>query len=364
MILASGFLNQLKAVPSGQGFEIKPVYLLYGEEPLFLRDCHDGLRTQLQQQGYLTGDFYEVDANFNWQTLQMATQAGSLFSEQRMILVAMPKGAPGVLGTQFIQDWCAQALRHTQSSALPEMVLVFVCERLDARQSKSKWVSAIESAGLVVQAKSVPQSALPAWCQQKALTLGLQLDLEAATLLAQRVEGNLLAADQELLKLSLLFADVNHNANAQTQGVVQISAQTIVENVVDQAHYQLFALGSAMLQGQVANSMQRLTRLREEGVEAPIILWLLTTEIRQLSALHQLTMSMSLTQAFKQLHVWSSKQAEYSAALKRKKGDWSIFLRQALQIDLMIKGLTPTLNADEIWQSLAQLIMDMASDYK
>ncbi|WP_127471226.1 DNA polymerase III subunit delta [Thiomicrorhabdus aquaedulcis] len=361
MILASGFLNQLKAVQAGQAFEIKPVYLLYGEEPLFLRDCHDSLRTQLQQQGYLTGDFYEVDANFNWQTLQMATQAGSLFSEQRMILVSMPKGAPGVAGTQFIQDWCA---RTQMQVALPEMVLVFLCERLDARQSKAKWVSAIESAGLVVQAKSVPLAALPGWCQQKANTLGLQLDTEAATLLAQRVEGNLLAADQELLKLSLLFAPADFNVNAHNvhAPAVAINVQTILDNVVDQAHYQLFALGSAMLNGQVASSVQMLTRLREEGVEAPIILWLLTTEIRQLAALRQLSMSMSVAQALKQLHVWSSQHAQYSAALKRKKGDWSGLLAQALQIDLMIKGITPTLGADPIWHALLQLIVDIASD--
>ncbi|NPA72512.1 MAG: DNA polymerase III subunit delta [Gammaproteobacteria bacterium] len=344
MILASAFLNQLQS-QSTAGFAIQPVYLLYGEEPLFLRDCFDGLRSTLKAQGYLTGDVYDVDASFDWQSLQMETQAGSLFSDTRMILVNMPKGAPGREGTKFIQNWC----QYSQAMP-PEVVVVIQCEKLDSRQTKSKWVQAIESAGLVVQAKPVPINALPSWCQKKATEQGLVLNQEAASLLAERVEGNLLAADQELLKLSLILPPGS-----------EVSVQVIQDNVVDQAHYQLFALSTAILNGRMDYAQQMLMRLRQEGVEAPILLWLLSKELRQLIELSQLMQQGSLNQAFKQAGVWSSKQAEYSSALKRQNGvAWQALLKSALNIDLMIKGIQPTLSADEVWLGLSQLVSKMA----
>lgn len=341
MILASAFLNQLN---SGN-LEIKPIYLLYGEEPLFLRDSLDGLKKQLVSQGYMVNETYDVDANFDWQNLQMDTQAGSLFSESRMILINMPKGSPGRDGGKFFQDWCAyvQALP-------PEIVLVVFCEKLDNRQIKAKWVSSIESAGLVVQAKPVPMNALPGWCQNHAQSQGLTLEREAANLLADRVEGNLLAADQEITKLSLSLP----------AGSV-VTAEHILEHVVDQAHYQLFALATAMLNGKVAYSVQMLTRLQQEGIEAPVILWLLSKEIRQLIELAQLTKQISLNQAFKQCRIWQSRQGEYSQAMQRHGlQDWQNLLKQALQIDMMIKGIQPTLSDREVWFGLSDIVAKIA----
>lgn len=347
MILASAFLNQLQQ----NRLELKPIYLLYGEEALFLRDCADGLRHALQSQGYLYGERYEADAGFDWRSLQMETQAGSLFSEQRVVSVSMPKGNPGTDGTQFIQDWVRISAESGASGLPPEVIVVVECEKLESRQLKSKWVAAIESAGLVVQAKPVPTQALPAWCQQKAQQVGIQLDNEAATLLAERVEGNLLAADQELIKLSLLYP----------QGAV-IDASIIAQSVVDQAHYQLFALASEMLLGRGDHAQQMLLRLRQEGLEAPVILWLVAKEIRQQWELAQLSQSVPLMQAFNQLKIWQSRQAECKAALQRHSlHDWQAMLKQALQIDLLIKGVRPKLNDEEIWMGLSALVRQIAA---
>lgn len=345
MILASAFLKQLQTA----NMPVKPIYLLYGEEPLFLRDGFDGLRNQLHQQGYMSGDVYDVDANFDWQSLQMETQAGSLFAETRMILLNMPKGSPGREGGKFIQDWCSFNQQQAQQG-LPEIVLVIMCERLDSRQVKAKWVTAIESAGLVVQAKPVPAQALPGWCQMQAQQHGLALDNEAASLLAERVEGNLLAADQEIIKLSLILAPGS-----------TVNAQQINEHVVDQAHYQLFALATTMLNGNPQYSVQMLNRLHQEGIEAPVVLWLLAKELRQLIELAQLTQQISLNQAFKQCRIWSSRQAEYNQAMQRHNlQDWQALLKQALQIDMMIKGIHPILNEREIWSELADLVSKIA----
>ncbi len=341
MILASAFLNQLNT----GNLEVKPIYLLYGEEPLFLRDSLDGLRKNLLSMGYMASETYDVDSNFDWQSLKMDTQAGSLFAETRMILINMPKGSPGREGGKFFQDWCA----FTQALP-PEIVLVVLCERLDSRQTKAKWVTSIESAGLVVQAKPVPANALPGWCQNQAQKHGLTLEAEAASLLAERVEGNLLAADQEITKLSLSLES----------GTV-ITAQDILEHVVDQAHYQLFALATAMLKGNTAYSVQMLSRLQQEGIEAPVILWLLSKEIRQLIELAQLTQQVSLNQAFQKCRIWQSRQNEYSQAMQRHNlQEWQGLLKQALQIDMMIKGIKPTSSDREVWFGLSDLVAKIA----
>lgn len=344
MILASAFLKQIQ----NQHVALNSLYLIYGEEGLFLRDCSDALRGFLQAQGYLFSDRYEVDAGFDWQTLQMETQAGSLFSEQRVVLLSMPKGNPGKEGGKFIQDWAN--LNAKLAQVPPEVIVVIECEKLDSRQTKAKWFQAIESAGLVIQAKPVPTNMLPGWCQQRAQQQGLQLEGEAAALLAERVEGNLLAADQELIKLSLI-----HPENTL------VTAQMINESVVDQAHYQLFALATAMLEGRKDYALQILQRLRQEGVEAPIILWLLAKEIRQLLDMTQLQQSMPRAQAFKQLRIWQSRQAEVTSALQRHAAElWPELIKQALQVDLMIKGVKKTLNEDEIWMGLSGLVAQVA----
>lgn len=337
MILAPAFLRQLD-----QGnLKIAPIYLIYGEEPLYIRRSTDALRGFLKSQGFEQRDSYDIDAQFDWGGLQMETQTGSLFAEQRMLELKMPTGNPGRVGTEFIQAWCNQSVQ------LPlDMVLVIYCERLDARQTKSKWVQAIEAAGLVVQSRPLEARELPQWCQHQAQRLNLQLDADAAALLAERIEGNLLAADQELEKLALL----------KPQGAT-VSVQDIEQMVVDQAHYQLFALSSLLLTGQAKQALHVLHRLRQEGSEPPVVLWLLTRELRQLIELVQKQQQMPLGQAMKSMRIWSSKQQEYGQALRRHAGlHWQNCLLQAYEIDRQIKGTRP----GDPWLGLSDLVMKIA----
>lgn len=338
MIPAQAFMNQLS---SGQ-LQVPPILVIYGEEPLFIRQGLDSFRQFAQQQGYLQRERFEVDANFDWQALEMETQAGSLFADQRMLELNMPKGTPGKAGTDFIQRWVN--LAHTQP---PEICLLILCEKLEAKQTKAKWFQAIESTGLAVQSKPIEVNALPSWCQQRAQFAGFSLDQEAAALLAERVEGNLLAADQEMEKLSLLFPQGAH-----------LTGQDIVENVADQAHYQLFALSSAALKGETTYALQILNRLRQEGLEAPIILWLLAREIRTLVQLNEKQATMPLGQVFKSLRIWSSRQGEYHAALRRHSSQtWLKLLGLCAQIDFEIKGIQ---KGDE-WLSLNQLVVKISN---
>ena len=339
MIPAPAFLRQLQ----DPGFQIKPITLIYGEEPLYIRRSLDALRGFLKSQDYLQRERFEVDASYKWDDLRMETSAGSLFADRRIIELDMPKGAPGKDGGAFIQEWA-----NSQHDMPPEICLIITCEKLDSRQLKAKWAQSIESHGLVVQSKPIDGTALVKWCQTRAQESGLSLDNEAANLLAERVEGNLLAADQEVEKLSLLFPTGS-----------ALGAQQIIDNVADQAHYQLFALSTAMLKGRTQYALQILHRLQQEGLEAPVVLWLLSKELRQLIAIAQKQQTMNLAQAYKQLRIWSSKQGEFSAALQRHDlAYWQSLLNLALQVDLTIKGVQ---KGDE-WLGLADLVYKISTN--
>lgn len=347
MILASAFLRQLQSAQ----FQAQSVYLLYGEEPLFLRDATQGLKQRLQALGFERGEVFEVEQGFDWMGLQMETQSASLFAQQRFIVLNMPKGNPGKEGSAFFQFWAEQSATNS------EICLIVLCEKLDSRQIKSKWVQAIEGCGVVVQAKQVPTQEVPNWIHQRAALNGLQLSQEAANLLAERTEGNLLAADQELIKLSLLLRSENLPAGQ----MVQVDAQHIVDRVVDQAHYQLFALSTSMLTGQLNASLQRLFRLQQEGIEPPVVLWLLTKELRLLIELQQLSSRMNFVQACKQMRIWSTQQNDYRQALQNGSvKTWSQALQLALQVDRKIKGIEKTLNESEVWLGLSEIVVKIA----
>lgn len=338
MIQTQGFLKQL----SSEQLQIPSIILIYGEEPLHIRQSLDEFRSYLKQQNYLQENKHLVDASFNWQNLEMETQAGSLFSDKRLIELNIPKGTPGKNGGDFIQRWA-----NLSTSLPPEICLLITCEKLEAKTTKSKWFQAIESNGIVVQSRQVTLKQLPSWCQTQAQNKGLNLDNEAASLLAERVEGNLLAADQEIEKLSLIFPQNS-----------QVLAQDIIDNIADQAHYQLFALSSASLTGQTTYALQILNRLRQEGLEAPIILWLLAKEVRILIQLIEKQTSQPLGLVYKSLRIWKSKQTEYNQALKRQNlASWQACLALCTQVDFEIKGI----KKGNEWLSLTQLVVKIAS---
>lgn len=340
MIQAPAFIQQLQR--PGGAFAIQSMGLLHGDEPLFLRNALDAFRDYAKTQGYEQRERFDVESPADWQNLKMETQAGSLFADHRLLEVSLPKGSPGKEGSAFIQEWL-----QTGSKAAPEICILLMCEKLDSRQLKSKWVQAIEANGWVVQSRTLEGQALIQWCRQRAQTLGFELDEEAARRLAERVEGNLLAADQELEKLALITAS----------GTV-LRVDDIVSQVTDQAHYQLFALSTAMLMGRTRHALQILHRLEQEGLEPPVVLWLLTKELRQLVALAQKARTASLGQAFAQLKVWKSKQPELSAAHHRHEGAyWEAVLDEALNVDLTIKGI----QRGDPWLGLSKLVAQIAA---
>lgn len=338
MIQAQAFLKQL----ASNQLQIPSIVILYGEESLHIRQSVDAFRDYLKQREYWQRDRFEIEASFDWQSLQMETQAGSLFADKRLIELDIPKGTPGKNGAEFIQKWANTAVSYP-----PEICILVTCEKLESKTTKTKWFQSIESNGLVVQSRPIELKALPSWCQARANQVGLSLEQEAAMVLSERVEGNLLAADQEMEKLSLIFP----------QGS-QLNVEDITNNVADQAHYQLFALSTAALTGQATYALQILNRLKQEGLEAPIILWLLAKEVRTLIQLIEKQRQTPLSQVYKSLRIWQSKQAEYRQALNRQDlTHWQACLALCAQIDFEVKGIQ---QGDE-WLSLNQLVVKIAT---
>lgn len=307
--------------------------LLHGDEPYYKLKVTDTLRAMAREQGYERMQF-QVGADTDWPALLEQTRAGSLFSCGYLIELEMPKGAPGRDGSAFFRDWAG--------APLADATLLVITERLDTRQQKSAWVQAFEQVGVVVQARAPQPQQLPQWCQQQATQKGLQLGFEAAALLAERTEGNLLAADQALDILLLRY------------GPSTLTPEQVLDNVVDQAHYDLFALSERILEGEAAEALHVLARLLQEGVAEQLIIWVLARDLRvfyQLAAFPEKAAGF-----FKAGKVWQSRQGLYrQAAQRHPAARWAALLASLAGIDQLSKGMGQGDAAQQLHQLIAQM---------
>jgi DNA polymerase-3 subunit delta len=312
--------------------QLAPVYLISGEETLLAQECADTLRRACRQQGFGERRVLHVDASFDWQQLRGETSALSLFAERKLIELRMPGGKPGDKGAAALEHYC----RH----ANPDTVLLILSEKPDAR---SKWYKAIDAAGVTVQVWPVDAAQLPRWIEQRLRARGLSASGDAVQLLAERVQGNLLAAAQEIEKLQLY-------TDAKT-----IDVDTVAATVGDSARYNAFALADQMLAGQTAAGLRALAGLRGEAVEAPVVLWALTKELRVLYRCAELIeQGQSADRAMAAAAVWDRRKPLVKQALQRlRRAQIGALLQLARRVDAAVKGAAP----DDPWQLLDQLLM-------
>ncbi|MGD8483929.1 MAG: DNA polymerase III subunit delta [Thioalkalispiraceae bacterium] len=313
--------------------DIAPLYLISGDEPFQLDEACRQVRQRCEQQGYNERELFHVDKSFDWQQLQAAAGALSLFAQQRVIELRLPSGKPGTEGARALVEYCAQLPQDT--------VLLIVAGKLDASQTRSKWFKALEQAGVVVQVWPIEKARLPAWVRQRMQLRGMQPSEAALTMLVDRVEGNLLAADQELEKLRLLY------------GEGSIDEQQVAAAVSDSARFDVFGLVDAALAGDVQRTTRILYGLMAEGVEAVVVLWALAREIRSIHAMATaLEQGQSLDAVLAQYRVWDKRKPQVRAALQRFPARrWQGLLWQSGEIDRIIKGLA----AGKAWDELLQL---------
>jgi DNA polymerase III subunit delta len=248
-----------------RGRELANAYLVSGDEPLQLGEAVDALRARARELGYTERSVHFVERGFDWDALRGNAGAMSLFAERRLIEIRMPSGKPGTQG--------AAALAALVDPPQSDVLLLVITDKLEPASQKSEWVRAIESGGVWLNVPEVTPARLPDWLRARCQSAGLTADDAALRLLAERVEGNLLAAHQEIQKLALLHPGA------------RLGVEMIAGGVADSSRFDVFALGDAALVGDAARALHILDVLQGEGVEPTLTLWALTREMRTLWAL-------------------------------------------------------------------------------
>lgn len=317
---------------------LAPVYLISGDEPLLAQECADTIRAACRQRGFSERQVYYIDNSFDWNTLQNETSAMSLFADKKLIELRMPSGKPGDAGTSALEHYC--------ENTNPDTVLLILCNKLDSSAARAKWHKAVDACGITIPLWPIESAQLPRWIEQRLRARGLSATPDAIALLAERVQGNLLACAQEIEKLQL-YTDAKH-----------FDAETIALTVADNARYDVFATVDDLLLGQTTNALRALAGLRGEGEEPPVILWALTKELRTLYKCAELIeQGQSIDRAIDSAGVWDKRKPLIRTAMQRlSRPRIAKLLRLAQKTDASIKGAA----ADDPWILLEQLALGLS----
>jgi DNA polymerase III subunit delta len=319
-------------LPAALARGLAPVYLVSGDEPLAVGECADAVRAAARAAGFADRNVFFIERGFNWDELRHETRALSLFAERRLIELRMPSGKP---------DKGAELLEELAERPPPDVLCLVVSGKLDGKTVDAPWVRAIERHGVLVRIWPVTAAGLPGWLAGRARALGLRLEPAAAQLILDRVEGNLLAAKQELDVLGLLACGE------------PISAELVMRAVGDSARYDVFQLGEAAAAGDARRALHILTGLRNEGVEPTLILWALVRELRGLFQARERERLGSRSPG----SGWNLAAKPSPRALARaEKMPLVRLLRLAGRTDRIIKGLA----LGDAWSAVTALAAEMA----
>lgn len=322
--------------------QLLPVYLVSGDEPLIQMEVCDRIRRTAAAAGYTQREVYAVPQNsaqFDWNRIRQESSALSLFAQQRILEIRLTATTRLGDGAKVFEEYAAQPPTDT--------LLLVTAPKLDRSAQNTRWVKALEGAGAWIQVWPVDAHQLPRWIEQRLRRQGVRATEGATRLLADRVEGNLLAAAQEVDKLSLLVEPGR-----------ELDEATIATVVADSARYSVFTLTDRMLAGQVDEAVRTLRGLREEGTEPIVVLWAFSRELRTLARAAELrAQGASADHALKSVGVWESRKALLQQALKRlKPSDLAVLLRLCATADRTIKGLL----VGDAWEHLTAICL-MAS---
>jgi DNA polymerase-3 subunit delta len=324
---------------------LRPLYVLWGDEPLLAQEGGDAIRAAARAAGYTERQVHTVSgAHFNWSALLGAAQAMSLFADRQLIEVRIPSGKPGKDGSEALQRYCT----HLSDDVLTVVTL----PRLDRQQQSSAWFTALDGAGVSVRIDPVERKALPQWIAQRLGAQGQRVQggeagQQALAFFADRVEGNLLAAHQEIQKLALLYPGG------------ELSFSQIEAAVLNVARYDVFKLGEAVLAGQVARALRMLEGLQAEGEAAVLVHWTLSEDIRALKRVKDaLAAGRPLALALREARVWGVKERLFERAVPLFTDNALAQLLHAAQVcDGLVKGLRhPGWPADP-WEGLKRLAL-------
>lgn len=324
---------------------LRPLYTLWGDEPLLLQEAADAIRSAARDAGYTERQVHTVSgAHFDWSALLGAAQAMSLFAERQLIEIRIPSGKPGKDGSEALQRYC----EHLSDDTLTLVGL----PRLDRQQQASAWFAALDAAGLSIRIDPVERTALPQWIARRLAAQGQRVQggeagQHALAFFADRVEGNLLAAHQEIQKLALLYPSG------------ELSFEQIESAVLNVARYDVFKLGEAVLAGQVARALRMLDGLRAEGEAAVLVHWTLAEDIRALKRVKDaMAAGKPQPMALREARVWGAKERLFERALPLFSDDALNQLLHAAQVcDGLVKGLAHPDWPPQPWEGLKRLVL-------
>lgn len=322
---------------------LQPAYLIAGAEPLRVLEAADAVRAKARAEGIAEREVFEADARgFDWNTLAASLRAPSLFASRRLLEVRLPTAKPGKEGAELISAFCADPP--------PDVVLLVIGDEW-SRQHGGKWSEAIARVGQVVVAWPVKPHELPEWIERRLRSRGLRADRDAVQRLAERVEGNLLAAAQEIDKLALLGA-----GGMSGNDVLDVARMESL--VADAARFDVFRLVDAAMNGQGAQAARMLAGLRTEGVAVPALLGMVAMELQRAATLAQVqARGGNLAAEFKAQRIWESKQAAYKRALTRHDtAHWERFVAALGRVDRSAKGRAE----GDAWQLLERVLLAVA----
>ena len=299
---------------------LAPLYVIHGEALLLSIEAADAIRIAARKNGFEEREVFTVEQGFKWAELRNSAQSLSLFSSRKLVELRIPTGKPGVEGAQAIQEYCGQLNADT--------VTVVTLPKLDKTGQNSKWFTALAEQGVVISVEEITLNALPDWIAGRLQRQGQSTDRDTLRF-------------QEIQKLALLFP------------AGPLTFDHVKDAVMDVARYDVFKLSEAMLTGDAARYAHILEGLRAEGEATVLILWAVAEDIRALAKVSRaIQAGGNLANALRDARVWGPRQKLVERAVRRfKPAIAERALRQAAQVDKIIKGLRP----GDVWDELLQL---------
>ena len=324
---------------------LRTLYTVWGDEPLLAQEAADAIRAAARAAGHTERQVHTVSgAHYNWSELLGASQAMSLFADKQVVEIRIPSGKPGKQGSDALQRYCERLA--------DDVVTLVQLPQVEWAQQSSGWFTALDRAGVTVRVEAIARLALPAWIAQRLAAQGQRVQggdagQEALAFFADRIEGNLLAAHQEVQKLGLLYP------------AGELSLDQIESAVPNVARYDVFKLGAAVLAGQVARALRMLDGLQAEGEAAVLVHWTLAEDIRSLKRLQDATKAgKPLPLALREARVRRDKERLFERALPLLPEHAVGALLQAAQIcDGLVKGLKHPDWPSDPWDGLKRLVL-------
>ena len=321
---------------------LAPLYVITSDEHLLALEAADKIRRTAKAQGFFEREILSVERSFKWGALLAANQSQSLFGDKKLIDLRIPTGKPGKDGGQALQDYV--------SNLSPDNLTLITLPKLDWATQKAAWVTSLQQAAVYIDIPLVERNQLPNWINQRLAMQQQSADRQSLDFIADRVEGNLLAAHQEIQKLALL-----HPAG-------KLSFEQIHDAVLNVARYDVFKLNEAMLSGDVARLSRMLNGLKGEGEALPLVLWAMAEEIRTLLKLKSgMSQGRPLSALLKEYRIWGPREKLMEPALRRVSlPTLQTALQEASQVDKMVKGLRAKAFAGDAWDAILQLGLRVA----